>query len=274
MSLIELPSPATQTIELLNVKFLYSMLEEITLGKPFLLDILPIIDSTNRYLLEKNTNQLHICLAEQQTAGRGRQGKTWVSPFGVNLYCSLLWPFTRRINDLSGLSLMIGVIVANMLENYGIPSTGLKWPNDVFCNNKKIAGVLIEVISEHSHLHKVVIGIGLNVCLSNVIDRESLTIEQPWTDVASQVDFHPSRNQLASLLLKDVLNYLPIFEENGFRAFQADWSNKDILLNQSIALKTPQGIIKGIAKGVNETGCLIVENEEGLHHFSSAEVTN
>jgi len=272
MKQTELSSGAAQPIELLDARFLKNTVEQAAPEKPFIFEVLPTIDSTNRYLLEKNSNQLHVCLAEQQTAGRGRQGKTWLSPFGVNLYCSLLWPFRHSINQLAGLSLAIGVIVAEMLEKYGLPSIGLKWPNDVFCHNKKIAGVLIEAVSEQAFLHKVVIGIGLNIGLSKIINQEDPIISQPWTDVASQIDFPPRRNEIASLLLKEILNHLPLFEENGFSAFQAHWSNKDMLFNQSIVLKTSEGIIEGMGKGVDKTGRLIVENEEGLHKFNSAEV--
>lgn len=267
------PLSHTHTTELLDANFLESLLRQALPHKPFVLDVLPTVDSTNRYLLEKNSDDLHICLAEQQTAGRGRQGKTWASPFGINLYCSVLWPFTKNITQLAGLSLTLGVVVANTLEEYGVSSVGLKWPNDIFCENKKIAGILVEVVSEHTHFHKVVMGIGLNIALSKTFDATTFTIDQPWTDVASQVAFKPSRNELTLQLLKNVLHTLPLFEQTGFSAFQQDWLNKDILLNQSISVKTQKTAIDGIVRGIDEGGHLIVETPEGLRYFSSADVS-
>lgn len=262
----------SQQLELLDANFLESLLRQALPNKPFIFDVLPTVDSTNRYLLEKNSDDLHICLAEQQTAGRGRQGKTWASPFGVNLYCSVLWPFTQNITQLAGLSLALGVVVANTLEDYGLSSVGLKWPNDIFCENKKISGILVEVISEHAHLHKVVMGIGLNIALSKTFDATTLTIDQPWTDVASHVTFKPSRNELALQLLKNLLHTLPLFEQTGFASFKEDWLRKDMLLNKSISVKTHQKTIDGMVRGVDVNGCLIVETEEGLRYFNSADI--
>jgi BirA family transcriptional regulator, biotin operon repressor / biotin---[acetyl-CoA-carboxylase] ligase len=260
-------------LELLDAKNIHHAIEQMFPHTRFILDVLPAIDSTNRYLLEKNPENLHICLAEQQTAGRGRQGKTWVSPFGVNLYCSVLWPFKKPVSKLMGLSLMTGVIVANTLEDYGASNIGLKWPNDVYVeHNKKIAGILIESVNEQKNLHKTVIGIGLNVGLSNVLNPQDSMINQPWTDLKSIVNFPPDRTQLAIILLTNLLTALPRFEEHGFSAFNAAWLSKDVLLNQPVTLQASGKLIEGTAKGVDETGRLIVENGEGFHYFNSADI--
>jgi BirA family biotin operon repressor/biotin-[acetyl-CoA-carboxylase] ligase len=265
-------------------------LKQIFPDKFFILDVLHSVDSTNRYLLEKDTDDLipvgfqdasvrilksdgYICLAEQQTAGRGRQGKSWVSPSGVNLYCSILWPFKQPIIKLMGLSLMVGTVIAQTLENYGVPDIGLKWPNDIYVQkNKKIAGILIETTNNHKGLNNIVIGIGLNVLLSKILNAADSMIDQPWTDVASHVAFSPDRTQLTLLLLKNLLTALPRFEENGFGAFQSLWLDKDIMLNQTITLQANGKRVEGIAKGVDKTGHLIVETIDGLHYFSSADI--
>lgn len=257
----------------LDAKIIQHNLKQIFPDKFFILDVLHSIDSTNRYLLEKDTENLHICLAEEQTAGRGRQGKCWVSPFGVNLYCSILWPFKQPIAKLTGLSLMAGTVIAQTLEDYGVPDIGLKWPNDIYVQkNKKIAGILIETISDHKGLNNVVIGIGLNVLLSKILNAADSMIDQPWTDVASHVAFPPDRTQLALLLLKNLFTALPRFEENGFGAFQSLWLDKDITLNQAITLEANGKMFEGIARGVDKTGCLVVETKDGLHYFSSADI--
>lgn len=256
-----------KSVELLDLDYLSHALREAFPHLPFDLEILSTIDSTNRYLLEKKTKNLQICLAEEQTAGRGRLGKTWASPFGVNLYCSIAWPFKKNILELPHLSLCIGTVVSQTLEDYGVSQIGLKWPNDVLCQNKKIAGILVETKSDSN----IVIGIGINVFLSTILDIGD-QIDQPWIDVKSVVTFEPNRNQLASLLLTKLLTALPLFEQSGFTPFQKTWLKKDLLLNQSITLKIGENVLTGIAKGIDETGRLLLETEGKIKHFSSAEV--
>src|SRR5688572_31248481 len=126
------------------------------------LDIFPVIDSTNTYLLSKHKEAISgwVCLAEEQTSGRGRQGKTWISPKNTNIYASLLWRF-KAAGSLSNLSLAVSVMVKRALEEYGITdSIQLKWPNDVWCQRRKLAGILLERVQD-----VVVIGVGLNVVL-------------------------------------------------------------------------------------------------------------
>jgi|GEM_PF-4662301 len=319
-------------LKLLDTSYIEHQLTQILKNECFTLNVLPIIDSTNSYLLQKNTEHIpvglqaaklgaeftrdlnyfdsekpkeyslyfedfpnqnnlkidvksdasvrnlksdryiHICLAEQQTQGRGRQGKNWVSPFAANLYCSVLWPFKQNFAKLTGLSLMVGAIVAHTLENYGIANIGLKWPNDIYVQPKqKIAGILIESTNERTQPSKIVIGIGVNVFLTKVLTQDGY-IDQPWTDVVSNVNFLPDRSELASLLLKNLLTALPLFEKNGFSAFQSMWLAKDIRLNQPITLQINGETIKGIARGVDETGRLVIEDTVGFHYFNSAEI--
>lgn len=257
----------------LDVPAILRLLKQALPHQLFKLDVLPVVDSTNSYLLQKNTEHLHICLAEQQTQGRGRLGKTWFSPVGVNLYCSILSPFNQPVTKLTGLSLMVGTVVAQTLEHYGVPDIGLKWPNDIYVQkNKKIAGILIETTCDHNNLNKVVIGIGVNVALSTVLDQQASLIEQPWTDVASNVTFLPDRTELAILLLKNLLAQLPLFEQGGFGAFQSLWLSKDVLLNQPVTLTVNGKTVTGIARGVDSNGCFILETATGFNYLSSANI--
>lgn len=253
----------------LDFNYLYNSLQQTFPHRVFGLNIFETLDSTNRYLLEKETQHLHICLAEQQTAGRGSRGKQWVSPFGVNLYCSISWPF--RKNNLAGLSLAIGVMVAKMLKEYGVPFIGLKWPNDVLCQNKKIAGILIET-NQAQNGRKVVMGIGVNVFLSRVLHPKDPIISQPWTDVESAISFQPNRNDLALQLLIQVVHSLPLFEQQGFAAFLSEWLAEDVFFNQTIKLKTAQGIVNAISRGVDERGHLLVEISGKIKSFVNAEI--
>lgn len=255
----------------LDLNYLCRSLKKNFPNQTFGIDLFDTIDSTNRYLLEKETENLHICLAEQQSAGRGRQGKIWVSPFGVNLYASILWPLKRNQLRQEGLGPAVGVLVAKTLKHYGVSEISLKWPNDILCRNKKIAGILIE--STHvKDQHNIVIGIGINVFLSRVLSMQDSAINQPWIDIASVVTFEPDRNQLAIHCLTHLIDALSLFEKEGFSAFQSEWLAQDALLNQPVILKTTQGTVEGISRGIDCRGHLMVEISGKITTFMSGEI--
>lgn len=259
-------------IKPLDALWLQNALQNACPNTSFAIEVLATIDSTNRYLLEKETENFHVCLAEQQTTGRGRMGKAWVSPHGVNLYCSIAWLFDDPILKASGLSLLTGIITAKALEEYGVSCIELKWPNDLLYQHKKIGGILIEMIPYKKNIYKIVIGIGINVFLSRVLKQDDQRIKQPWTDVTSALYFEPDRNQIAYTLLKNLFETLPIFTEKGFAEFQPSWLAKDTLLNQTVTLETGKKTLKGISKGVDSRGYLLVDIEGKIESFSSAEV--
>ncbi|CAG1769414.1 partial BirA family transcriptional regulator, biotin operon repressor / biotin---[acetyl-CoA-carboxylase] ligase, partial [uncultured bacterium] len=165
------------------------------------LEIHTQIDSTNRYLMEQLRQQSvsgRVCFAEQQTHGKGRRGRVWVSPFGHNIYLSIAWQFSTGAVALSGLSLAVGVAVIRALKQLGIGDVGLKWPNDIYAQGKKLGGVLIEVSGETDGTCNTVIGVGLNVYLAQ---EQGANITQAWTDLTTLLGQRPSiRNALASSL--------------------------------------------------------------------------
>ena len=192
--------------------------------------ILNRIDSTNTYVLDYCNTKNPIksgftCLAEQQTAGRGRWGKTWVSPYASHIYLSMLWQFPS-LPSLSGLSLVTGIIIVRVLKKLGIKSKklGLKWPNDVYWGQEKLAGILIETAPKKLEINAV-IGIGLNIQMPNEAD---MLIEQPWTDLQKILKVIPSRNIIAGLLITELLITLAIFTQKGFQPFLKDWQDLDI----------------------------------------------
>jgi BirA family biotin operon repressor/biotin-[acetyl-CoA-carboxylase] ligase len=254
-----------------DINYLCRALKKRFPDQTFGIDLFDTIDSTNRYLLEKDTENLHICLAEQQTAGRGRLGKTWVSPAGVNLYLSILWPVESKQLRQEGLSSAVGVTVAKMLGDYGVSEISLKWPNDIWCGNKKIGGILIES-TRVKNQHKIVIGIGINVFLSRVLSILDSTIDQPWIDIASAVTFEPDRNQLVIDCLTHLIDALSLFEKAGFSAFQSEWLAQDALLHQSVILQTAQGTVEGISRGIDEGGRLMLETAGKITTFVSGEI--
>jgi birA, biotin-[acetyl-CoA-carboxylase] ligase region len=212
-----------------------------------------------------------ICFAQEQTAGRGRGGKSWFSPPGGNLYFSLSWSFHQPMTALSGLSLMVGVVIAEVLSRtYGITSIGLKWPNDIYSQHQKLAGILIESANTHTPSQRVVIGVGINLMASGMSDAP---IDQPFTTIENSLGFIPCRNQLALDLLIALLTQLPRFAEHGFALFQSRFAHYDKLKNQHVTLKVSGKTLTGVAQGVDETGRLILATPTQVYHLSSAEIT-
>lgn len=227
------------------------------------LEVHPVIDSTNSYLLTQAATGWPsgtICLAEMQQMGRGRQGRNWSSPFGANLALSLLWRF-KTPSAAVGLSLATGIAVARMLRRAGLTDVGLKWPNDVLCQGRKLGGILLESGNSPSGFH-VVAGIGLNVALPRTM---AAVIDQPWIDLREILaEERPSRNQLAALLISELLSVFADFQENGFSEELASaWRRFDLVAGQRVTLKLPNTLIKGTARGVDASGALLLESAEG-----------
>jgi BirA family transcriptional regulator, biotin operon repressor / biotin---[acetyl-CoA-carboxylase] ligase len=233
--------------------------------------VLNVIDSTNQYIKERQTDLTNgfICLAEAQTAGRGRLGRRWVSPYGASMYLSMLWTFTSGYHAIGGLSLAIGVAIVNALQNVGLTDAKLKWPNDIYVNGKKLAGVLIEVEGQIGEACHCIIGIGINVKLP-----ESTTgIDQPFTDINTAIGRQIDRNQFAAVLIEALLDTLKRFEAKGLSPFVEQWKAVDVYANQIINLTIGQNITTGIARGINESGALMVETKAGLRAYQGGEIS-
>jgi len=234
------------------------------------LEVLFEVDSTNRRLLSQVGTTAHgaVCLAEMQTAGRGRRGRVWVSPFGSNLYCSLLWRFNEGPARLAGLSLAVGVATVRALARVGAVGVQVKWPNDLLWNGRKLAGILLEVVGESNGPCHVVVGLGINVGMP--ADAE---IDQPWADLRQLVP-EVSRNQLAGMVLEELLRVMQSFETDGFDAVREEWMGYDAFAGRRVTLYLPNSRVVGIARGVDQSGHLLVEHEDGLvQRFASGEVS-
>ncbi len=256
-----------EPIELLQLSYLQQQLKE-KLDK---LDVLFSIDSTNRYLsaqAETYLGQQYAVFAEMQTAGKGRRGRHWVSPFGKNIYLSVLTTLRNDISELSGFSLLMAMAVEQALSNLGVTGVRLKWPNDVYLHNKKLAGILLEISGEYASHCQLVIGLGLNFSMS----KNQPNIEQSWSALQH---YYPdlTRNQLASELLNCVLAMIKSFRTSGFGPWQQVWNEKDIFFNQPVQVLYPQKTLVGICQGVNERGELQVKTETGIQSISGGEVS-
>ena len=237
------------------------------------LEIFHAIDSTNQYLVDRRDqlrDTIFCCLAERQTAGRGRRGRGWVSPYGKNIYLSLAHWLNKPMYGLSGLSLVIGVAVAEALEKLQVNGLSLKWPNDLHLHGKKLGGILVELQGEVEGPVRVISGVGLNVELP-AAERKS--IEQPVTDLVSHFEHRPSRNILAFELIRHISLALKKFEQSGLAPFIPLWNHFDAYINQSVDLVMGDQTITGIYRGIDHDGELLLETGAGLQRYNAGEVS-
>jgi BirA family biotin operon repressor/biotin-[acetyl-CoA-carboxylase] ligase len=233
------------------------------------------IDSTNRYLVERSQYQApsgSVCFAEYQTAGKGRRGRQWVSPYGCNIYLSILWRFQQGPAAISGLSLAIGVAVIRALNHHQIKDIGLKWPNDIYSQGKKLGGILVEVSGETDGPCSAVIGLGLNLFLP---DEEALGITQAWTDLTKITgQTRLNRNQLAGTLLNYLLPVIAEYEAVGIKGYLDEWRDYDCLSGKSATLFIGQQQFDGMVQGIDDNGMLLIERPDGsVQTFASGEVS-
>jgi len=271
MSTATQPSPNR---ELLAFEQIISMLDGVAQAGLTKLDIFDSLNSTNQYLWEQNAPTGAVCLAEYQTAGRGQQGRRWVSPHASGLCLSLGWTFA---SVPQALSLTLGVGVVQVLETLGAKDVGLKWPNDVVWHGKKLAGLLVE--SRYvSGEWRLVIGLGMNVYpIECVVESEENSMpasipQQVPTDLTEILGQTPSRNRVAAALITAFLEILTNYPKQGFAAYHKAWQRLDMLANQSVTVFSGNDSIAGIARGVDAQGALLLETMEGIQSFASASV--
>ncbi|GGY14054.1 bifunctional ligase/repressor BirA [Rhodanobacter panaciterrae] len=238
------------------------------------------LDSTSSELQRRGATakDFSIVLAETQTAGRGRRGREWLSPPGMNLYLSCLKRFEQGFAALSGLSLALGVIVLRALENLGIDGAGLKWPNDVLAiatgerPGGKLSGILVELSGEYQGPCAAIIGIGLNLRLTPALHAQA---GQPACDLATLAGgAPPDRNRAAAVLIEALVEGLRQFERDGFAGFVDDYARHDLLCDQPLQLSGVHGAFDAIGAGVDARGALRVRMADGsVRQIDSADVT-
>ncbi|GAA6144660.1 bifunctional biotin--[acetyl-CoA-carboxylase] ligase/biotin operon repressor BirA [Thalassolituus maritimus] len=236
------------------------------------LELLLDVDSTNTYLFERASDHMgkrYAVFAEKQSRGRGRRGRQWISPFGRNIYLSLLVSFSGGMSALEGLSLAVGIAVEKAMGRLGIDGVGLKWPNDIYADGRKLAGILLEVTGEYNSHCQVVIGVGLNLSMS---EGEAQEIDQPWVDLSS-LRSGLSRNQVAGTLLDELLSMVDTFQKEGFAPWQKYWSERDIYHNKDVVISSPIRDVEGIVKGVNRKGELMLRTDRGMEIITAGELS-
>jgi BirA family transcriptional regulator, biotin operon repressor / biotin---[acetyl-CoA-carboxylase] ligase len=208
-----------------------------------------VIDSTNQFLLgdRESHGKIAFCLAEYQSSGRGRRGRTWQASFGADLTLSMKYPFNIPLQNLSGLSLAVGVSIANTIKKLYQIECQLKWPNDVYIKGKKVCGVLIEIIGDMHGSNNVVIGVGCNILTNKELD-------QPVTSISSETRFEVCRQDFTIELITSLIRVCQDFQKNGFRSFVAPWNQLDYLYDQPIEILSRASNVHGIGKGIDDKG--------------------
>lgn len=236
------------------------------------LTVSAVTDSTNQRLLECVPSpgvHGHAWLAEYQTAGRGRRGDRWLAPPGSSVCLSLGWRFEAPPRDLSALSLAVGVAIARALRTLGAAGVGLKWPNDLLHEGRKLAGILIEMRSELGGPCSVVIGVGVNVALG---DDAKAAIDQPSASLADCCAELPSRNRVAAAVLDELVRVLGDFPRDGFARHLDAWLSLDALAGRAVELALPERTVRGVARGVDPNGMLRIEHAGRVESFLSGHV--
>lgn len=244
-------------------------------------------------LVDGNDHSGRALFAEQQTAGRGRRGRTWVSPLGRNIYCSLVWRFASGAAALSGLSLAVGVAVVKALEHIGYTDIELKWPNDLLWHGRKLGGILLEMSGDAAGPCDVVIGIGINLTMSEMladsIDQSeavaanstqanaagnAINIDQPWVDLLELGANAPvKKNAIATELLNQLLPMLVEFEKQGFASLVSEWQARDAFVGRDIQLQLGAETVIGKYVGIEADGSITVATSTGTHSFNGGEVS-
>lgn len=231
------------------------------------------LDSTNRYLLARakmGAPKGEVCLAEAQSAGKGRRERAWLSPPSGNIYLSLLWYFSSGSRSLGGLSLAAGVAVIRALRDRGVMGAGLKWPNDILWDTRKLGGILVELVPKERGVGAV-IGIGINVAMPTPYRTQ---LDQPCVDLLEVVHGRPfDRNRLAGRLIHHLLLAMRGFESRGLSYYLDDWHRWDACYRREVYLSMDDSVIFGMACGVDEEGCLLLRGQKGISRYFCGEVS-
>ncbi len=233
--------------------------------------VIPVIDSTNQYLMERMSD-LHsgdTCIAEYQQAGRGRRGRQWFSPFGANLYMSMYWRLEQGPAAAMGLSLVVGIVIAEALQSAGAEDVRVKWPNDLYLNDRKLAGILVELSGKTGDVAHIVIGAGINLMMRNV---DSSVVNQQWISL-QEAGITIDRNALTVALINKMREALALFETEGLAPFIDRWANLDNFINRPVKLVIGEREIHGIARGIDSRGGLLLEQEGEITGWVGGEIS-
>ena len=256
-----LPEP----VQLLDETFIHGQIADNSVA------VLPVIDSTNQYLLDRlhELKSGDSCVAEYQHAGRGRRGRKWFSPFGANLYLSMYWRLEQGPAAAIGLSLVIGIVLAEVLQSLGADDVRVKWPNDLYLKDRKLAGILVELTGKTGDAAQIVLGAGINLMMRNV---QAEDINQGWINL-QQAGITIDRNVLAVQVINELRHSLKIFEQEGLAPFLPRWEKLDNFVHRPVKLIIGDKEIYGTSRGINEQGALLLEQEGVIKPWVGGEIS-
>lgn len=256
-----LPEP----IQLLDQAFISGQIKQGQVA------VLPVIDSTNQYLLDRigTLQSGDACVAEYQQAGRGRRGRKWFSPFGANLYLSMYWRLEQGPAAAIGLSLVIGIVMAEVLRDLGASQVRVKWPNDLYLQDRKLAGILVELTGKTGDAAQIVIGAGINLAMRQV---ESDVINQGWINL-QEAGIAIDRNTLAARLINELRVALELFEQEGLAPYLSRWETLDNFINRPVKLIIGDKEIFGISRGIDTQGALLLEQDGAIKAWMGGEIS-
>lgn len=264
-----LPAP----LELLDSDRIRAELSDTAKDALGAMSVLSLTASTNGCAsadLPLESGCARVWLAEHQTEGRGRRGRRWVSAFGENLYISMAWRFDMPMTQLGGLSLVAGVVVAEVLGHLGLEGHALKWPNDVLVGRHKLSGILVEVSGEADGPATAVIGVGVNF---RVPEAQGAQIDQPWTDLSRASPVVMSRNRMAGILIDRLIHACGLFSTERLSPFLERWERFDGLIGQPVRIMLGKRSIDGIYRGITPSGGMVLEEASGRNEYHAGEVS-
>ena len=228
----------------------------------------PKVDSTNEELkrlfsiseLENGT----LLTADFQTDGKGQMGSRWNSIVGENFLGTFYLKSTFSLSEVFVLNMMVSLALRESVSEFVRGAVEIKWPNDIYFKDKKLAGILME-----NTLHKakqyVLVGVGVNFKLQDQIE-----IDAPWTDLSKIVDKLPDFQHLTALLINNILAMSDDFQLNGLRSLKSEWDEYDMLKGVSIKVKEPSQEVQGKLDGITDQGALRVLTENGVKELFSS----
>ncbi|URJ32873.1 biotin--[acetyl-CoA-carboxylase] ligase [Candidatus Blochmannia vicinus] len=248
----------------------FKILTQLPEGKVIVLNE---VHSTNQYIIDNipYIRSGDACVSEHQTQGRGRRGKIWVAPFGESICLSIYWALNKTPPTITELSIMISIVVAKILKNLGVSQIKIKWPNDLYIYGKKLAGILIEIITRSDNIAHIIIGIGINLSMRTSIALNN-KIGKNWINL-KDIGIILDRNILVATLINTLNKKLKDFIYLGFDPFISYWKIFDYLYNKPIKLLVGNHTIYGTALGINMHGALIVDQSNVTGHYSGDDIS-
>jgi len=231
------------------------------------------VDSTSLELLRASGELAcgQVCIAEAQSGGRGRRGRGWVATPYANLLLSMAWRFNHGFAAVAGLSLAAGVAAVRALRDFGVDTVGLKWPNDLLWDGRKLGGMLVDLRGEAAGPCVVVAGVGVNV---RIAERDARYIDQPWVDLTAVLGGTVDRNRLAALFIRHLAQMFRTFERAGLAPFREEWSAWHRFERRRVHIVDAHAGCDGVVEGIDANGALLVRDDRGeLRVFHSGEVS-